>query len=203
MPRTDRTPRRRLDPQSRRAAILAAATEAFADRPYGDVTLASIAASAEASVPLVYRYFDGKEGLYTAVVREAVESLSAAHASAQERLAPGASARDRVRESITVYLDHVASHPDSWALPMRHPGSEPAEAIEIRLQARRDYVELLATLLAPNRSARHDFALWGYFGFLDAACLRWVDRGCPADDRWALVDAALGSLEGALGDWAA
>ena len=30
---------------------------------------------------------------------------------------------------------------------------------------------------------------------------RWVHAGCPDDQRHSLVDAALGCLEGALGDW--
>ena len=49
--------------------------------------------------------------------------------------------------------------------------------------------------------SRTSFALWGYLGFLDDACLRWVHAGCPDDQRHSLVDAALGCLEGALGDW--
>ena len=64
-------------------------------------------------------------------------------------------------------------------------------------------MERLAGLQAPTQQARHQYAQGGYYGFVDAACLRWVDKGCPPDERWALVDAALGCLGGALGDWAA
>ena len=88
-------------------------------------------------------------------------------------------------------------------MPHRQPGGEPASAAPIREAARRAYVDRLRSLLAPSEQARHEYALWGYYGFLDAVCLRWVDRGCPADDRWSVIDAALGALEGALGDWAA
>ena len=56
---------------------------------------------------------------------------------------------------------------------------------------------------AARAEARHRYALWGYLGFIDAACLHWVERGCPDEERWGLVDAALGALEGGLGDWAA
>src|SRR5665648_1078179 len=132
MVRTDRTPRRRLDPSERRERILAAATDAFAATPYDEVSVAAIAAQAEASEPLVYRYFTGKADLYAQIVTLAI-----------------------------------------------------------------------ADLLARTTAARHEFALWGFFGFLDAACLCWVERGCPDDERVALVDAGLGALEGALGDWAA
>ncbi len=203
MARIDRKPRLRLDPDSRRAAILAAAAEAFADRPYADVTLASVAQAAEASTPLLYRYFPSKEDLYTEVVSRTIEALGERQTAALDDLPDGVSARDRIRATILVYLDHIATAPDAWALPMRHPGQEPAGVVQVRAAARAGYVRALADLLQPSVTARHEFALWGYFGFLDAACLQWVDRGCPADERWSLLDAALGSLEGALGDWAA
>jgi hypothetical protein len=88
-------------------------------------------------------------------------------------------------------------------MPLRNPGTEPSTAADIRLKARRDYVQRLGSMLAQNSQPRHEYALWGYFGFLDAACLHWVERGCPDHDRHPLIDAALGALEGALGDWAA
>ena len=118
-------------------------------------------------------------------------------------LPAGTSARDRIRAATVVYLDHIAAHPEAWALPLRRPGGEPPRAAQVRLAARQAYVDHLRALLAPSTQARHEFALWGYYGFLDAACLHWVDQGCPEPGRWPLIDAALGALEGALGDWAA
>ncbi|MCI1746923.1 MAG: TetR/AcrR family transcriptional regulator [Acidipropionibacterium sp.] len=203
MSRTDRRPRHRLDPDSRRAAILDAAIEAFAVQPYGEVTISSIADAAGASNALVYRYFENKEALYTEVARLAIADLRASQAAALRQLPRGVPLRDRLRATAVVYLDHIASHPDAWAMPMRQPGGEPPAAAELRTRARSTYVEDLARLLEPNDQRRHEYALWGYFGFLDTACLHWVERGCPDNDRWPLIDAALGALEGALGDWAA
>ncbi len=203
MTRTDLRPRRRLDPDSRRAAILEAAIEAFAAHPYGEVTISSISDAAGSSNALVYRYFENKESLYTEVVRLAIKDLRTSQAAVIARLPRGVPVRDQIRAATVVYLDHIASHPDAWAMPMRQPGGEPPAAADLRTRARSDYVEDLAGLLEPNGQRRHEYALWGYFGFIDTACLRWVERGCPADDRWPLIDSALGALEGALGDWAA
>ncbi len=203
MARTDRHPRRRLDPDARRAAILAAAADAFAQDQYPEVTISAIAARAGASDALLYRYFDGKDRLYAEVVRLAIEDLLARQAQALGELPESVPVRDRVRAATVAYLDHIAHHPRAWALPLDRPGSEPEAAVTVRVQARRAYVERLRSLLAPHDDPRHEYALWGYFGFLDTACLRWVDRGCPEADRGPLVDAALGALEGALGDWAA
>ena len=203
MVRLDRQPRRRLDPDARRASILAAAAEAFASRPYGAVTITAIAQAAGASDALIYRYFSGKDVLYAEIVRLAVADLADTQHAALAALPSGVSVRDRLSAVTAVYLDHIADHPDAWAMPLKHPGSEPAAVAALRADARRDFVERLRALLAPSEQARHEYALWGFFGFLDAACLHWVRQGCPADDRWPIIGAALGALEGALGDWAA
>lgn len=203
MARTDRQPRTRLDPDSRRTAILGAATAAFAAHPYAEVTISSIAGRAGASDALLYRYFSSKEELYAEIVQLAIDGLLNRQAAALEALPPGVPVRDRVREATRVYLDHIATHPAAWAMPLRNPGTEPSATAVIRLNARRDYVQRLRSMLAPSSQARHEYALWGYFGFVDAACLHWVERSCPDDDRQPLIDAALGALEGALGDWAA
>jgi hypothetical protein len=43
-----------------------------------------------------------------------------------------------------------------------------------------------------------ELAFHGYLGFLDAACLAWVDAGCPVTEREPLVATAVGALRGAL-----
>lgn len=198
-PRTDRRPRQRLDIQQRRETILEAAGRCYAGAPYAEVSVADIATAADASPALVFHYFGSKAGLFAAVVEASIEQLRSRQAAADAALSPGVPARDRVRASLLVYLDHIADHPAAWAAPLTGSG-EPAEAVAVRRQARAEYVRSLAALLAPD-TTRHEYALWGYFGFLDQACLHWVEAGCPHDQRHAIVDAALGALEGALGDW--
>ena len=154
MVRQDRTPRRRLDPDSRREAILAAAAAAFADRPFADVTIASIAADAQASSSLVYRYFAGKEELYAQVVGLAIEELLDKQAAALDALDEGVPVCDRIGAATLVYLDHIASHPDAWAAPLRGSRGEPQAAAELRVRVRADYVERLAGRLAPTQQAR-------------------------------------------------
>ncbi len=203
MTRSDRTPRQRLDPDERRGAILAAAAEAFAGAPYDEVAIAAVATRAGASEALVYRYFAGKADLYAQVLDRAIADLLARQAAALAELPEGVPVRDRVRATVLVHLEHVAAHRAGWASPFAGTRAEPDVATQVRQRARLEYVDRLRDLLAPSSALRHDYALWGWFGFLDAACLHWVDRGCPDDDRWSLLDATLGALEGALGDWAA
>lgn len=200
MARVDRTPRQRLDADARRDEILTAARGLYAAHPYSEVSSKQVAEAAGASPALVFHYFGSKAGLYTAVVSDAIAILATAQRQADAALPGGTASRDRIRTSLRIYLDHIASHPVTWAWPLRG-GSEPAEAQGVRRRTRAGYVRSLSEMLGYGSWDRHHYALWGYFGFLDEACLAWVDRDCPDADREPLIAASLGALEGALGDW--
>lgn len=191
---------RRLDVEARRAQILDAARAAFAAAPYSEVSTAQIARASGSSQALLFHYFGTKADLYAVVAREAIDALTSTQLAANEALPAGVPVRDRVKVSLETYLDYIHSHPESWATPLRG-GAEPEAVVAMRAEARAANVDRLATLLGVHGWTRHTYALWGFLGFLDQACLHWVDQGCPADQRNPLIDAALGALEGALGDW--
>ena len=201
--RTDKRPRLRMDPAERRELILSAASRAFASRPYEEVSLAEIAEEAQASEALVHKYFVGKAGIYAQVLQGAVDELAERTRRADDALPEGSSARDRVRASVLTYLDFIAERSPGWMAYQILAGHEPGEAARVRQEAREAAVRALAEVVGGSRGHRDDFAFWGYLGFLDDACLRWVHAGCPNDQRHSLIDAALGCLEGALGDWRA
>ena len=192
-----------MDPAERRELILSAASRAFASRPYEEVSLAEIAEEAQASEALVHKYFANKAGTYAQVLQRAADELAERTRRAADALPAGASARDRVRASILTYLDFIAERSPGWMAYQILAGHEPGEAAQVRQAARESAVEALADVVGGSHGYRDEFALWGYLGFLDDACLRWVRAGCPAEQRHSLVDAALGCLEGALGDWRA
>ncbi len=103
---------------------------------------------------------------------------------------------------MLTYLDFIAERSPGWVTYQVLAGHDPGdEAARVRREAREAAVTALAQVVGGSRGHRDDFALWGYLGFLDDACLRWVHAGCPDEQRHSLVDAALGCLEGALGDW--
>ena len=201
--RTDKRPRLRMDPAERRELILSAASRAFASRPYEEVSLAEIAEEAQASEALVHKYFVGKAGIYAQVLQGAVDELAERTRRADAALPEGSSARDRVRASVMTYLDFIAERSPGWMAYQILAGHEPGEAARVRQEAREAAVRALAEVVGGSRGHRDDFAFWGYLGFLDDACLRWVHAGCPNDQRHSLIDAALGCLEGAMGDWRA
>lgn len=125
MARSDRHPRTRLDPDARRASLLEAAAVEFAALPYAEVTIAAIARRADASDALLYRYFAGKEDLYTALVQLSVERLLARQSAALAALPAGVPVRDLLHCTTSAYLDHIATHPNGWATPLRSPAPSP------------------------------------------------------------------------------
>ena len=198
VPRTDRLPRRRLDPAQRRAVILDAAREAFAAAPYAAVSVAGIAAAAGSSEALVHRYFASKSGLYLAVVAEGIDELLTRQVAADTALGSRAAVGLRLATSIEVYLEVISNSPVGWAAPLRDAHSDVPAAAELRARARARYVELLPRILGLAPDQPRDHALHGYLGFLDAACLSWVGAGCPPEQRSALVAMSVAALAGAL-----
>lgn len=197
----DRRIRQRLGPQARRDAILAAATLAFTGDAYSQVSVGAVAEAAGASEALVYKYFSNKAGLYTAVVGDQLGRLAAGQRDAVAALPPNTSARDHVRVTIEVVLDQVKDLHVAWASPFFTGADEPASVQALRLRYRSELVGDLTGQLRNPDHRRAQLAIVGFLGFLGAAAGEWVEDGCPATDRGPLVEAALGALEGALGDW--
>jgi AcrR family transcriptional regulator len=197
----DRRARQRLSPQERTDAILAAAADAFTSTTYDRVSVSGVAAAAGASEALVYRYFENKSGLYTAVVRDQLDRLAARQREAVSGLRPGTSARDQVRLTIEAVLDHVRAVQAAWASPFFTGAYEPEAVQDLRRQYRQGFVASLTDQLQNPGHRRARLAIVGFLGYLGAAAQQWVDDGCPDADRGPLVEAALGALQGALGDW--
>ena len=143
-----------------------------------------------------------KTNLNPQLPQSATDELAECTRRADDALSEGSSARDRVRASVLTYLDFIAERSPGWMAYQILAGHDPGdEATRVRREAQEAAVAALTEVVGGNRGHRDDFALWGYLGFLDDACLRWVHAGCPNDQPHSLIDAALGRLEGALSDW--
>lgn len=193
--------RRRLSPADRTTAILAAATQAFAAAPYDQVSMAAVGRACGASEALVFRYFESKTGLYTAVVKAELDDLARRQAAAVDALPPHSSSRDLVRVLIEATLDQLSSAGGSSTSPFLSAQVDPPEVERLRAQFRTAFAEgLLARLRNPDWQ-RGRIGVFGFLGFLGAAAQQWVSAGCPPHQRGPLVEAALGALQGAIGDW--
>lgn len=188
--------RKRLSTSERRLVILEAAREAFRNHDYPDVSVPEIAAASESSQALVFHYFSSKAGLHAALVQDSVSRLAAAHQQAIDALPPGSNSRDRIQAVLLAHLDAIAADPVLVAGP-----GEPPATRSIRDEARTEFVRHLRSDLGIDAFSRHGWALWGWVGFLEGVARHWHEAGCPEEHRWPMINAALGALEGALGDW--
>ncbi len=198
---TDTGPRRRLSAERRREDLLNAAAHAFQAQGYAETTVAAIAAEARASEALAFRYFATKAELYADVVRRQLADHARRRRGALAALPTGTPPQAQLRVITRLYVDLAAEHPHPRAAAA--VGAEPPEAMAVRAAQRAADIDELRAILEPSDTRRHEYALRAYLGALEAACAAWVDDGCPPHDREPIVEACLGALEGALGDWAA
>ena len=123
-----------------------------------------------------------KTNLNTQLPQSVTDELAERTRRADAALPEGSSARDRVRTSVLAYFDFIAERSPSWVTSPVLAGHDPGdEATRVRREARETAMAALAEVIGGSRGHRDDFALWDYLGFLDDACLHWVNAGCPND----------------------
>src|SRR6185503_5679132 len=105
----------RLDPQERREQILDAANALFAERAYDEVSIEDIASSAGVTRGLVHHYFGGRKEVYIGLL----ERLGAQR---EQELRPpkGRSARARVADSVSRWLDWTEANRTIWLATIAH-----------------------------------------------------------------------------------
>ncbi|KNB50396.1 TetR/AcrR family transcriptional regulator [Streptomyces caatingaensis] len=166
---------RRLDVARRRAQLIRAALGLFAHRPPEDVSLDDVAAAAEVSRPLVYRYFPGgKPQLYEAALRSAVEELTQCFAEPQE----GPLSR-RLSAALDRYLAFVDEHDTGFSALLRS-GSVVATSRTGAIvdEVRRGAAEhILAHLRVPEPGVRLRMAVRTWITAVEGASLGWLDEG--------------------------
>ncbi|MET7638429.1 TetR/AcrR family transcriptional regulator [Streptomyces sp. NPDC005438] len=185
-----RRPRyRRLSVEERRAQLLRTALSFFAHRDPEDVSLDEVAAEAEVSRPLVYRYFPGgKQQLYEAALRSAAEAL-AGHFDEPEQ----GPLSLRLSRALDRYLEFVDRHDTGFAALMRGGSvAETSRTTAIVDQTRRAASrEVLRHLGATQPGSQLRMMVRTWISAVEAASLIWLDEGKrqPAEElRDWLVD---------------
>ncbi|QGU03185.1 transcriptional regulator BetI [Corynebacterium kalinowskii] len=190
--------RTRMNPAERTAQILATAKQAFASDSYANVSVAQVAKDAGVSVALVHKYFESKTGLFAAVLEENFRILRQRQ---NDYLEGKTIKRDRVGALIESYLDFIADLKRPYEVGHLLYGHDDARSNEVRRLDERTFAVKLRTIVQPNESSRDFFAIQSFQGLLQSATRAWVQRGCQPDEKYPVIEAVLGGLEGALGDW--
>jgi AcrR family transcriptional regulator len=167
------TPRySRLAPGRRREQILDAANALFAEGPYDAVSIEDIASSAGVTRGLVHHYFGGRKEVYIALL----ERLGAQR---EEQLRPpaGGSARARVADTVSRWLDWTETNRTIWLGTIAH-GEDIADPDVRKVVA--DLVRRAVALLAAfhadiaDDSPRLRYALECWTGLNRAATRHWL-----------------------------
>lgn len=114
---------------SRRDEIVAAAVKVFAEKGYADAAIGDIAEVADVAVTAVYYHFSGKDDLFAAAVKDALDTMSevvvSARPSSEASRAVGA-ATAGLRAAIDAVWEWVDQHPEKATLVhVQLPGATP------------------------------------------------------------------------------
>src|SRR3954453_20008981 len=162
----------RLDPAQRRDQILDAASGLFVKRAYDEVSIEDIARAAGVTRGLVHHYFGGRNDVYIALL----ERLGAQR---ENELPPptGRSARARVVDSVSRWLDWTEANRTIWLATVAH-GEDIADPEVRRVVSDlvRRAVALLTTFHVDiaKDSPRLRYALECWTGLNRTATRRWL-----------------------------
>lgn len=168
--------RRRLEPDQRRAQILAEAIEMFGERPYAAVSTAELAQRAGVARGLINHYFGNKRDLYLAVVRRMV-TLPKLDAVA----VPAGEDDERIDASVRWLLDTISEHGNTWVKVTSHEGVGDDPEVQQILDAADDAAaERLLVMIGRSGSVHSETMRAmgrGYGGLVKTVGREWITRG--------------------------
>jgi AcrR family transcriptional regulator len=166
-----------MEPDARRAEILAVARKLFGAGGYSTVSVSDIAAEAGVARALVSHYFGSKRELYLAVVRQ----MMVVPASVSERLPP-TTPEERLSICVDRWLEVVERNQEMWLSAIGHEafGNDP-EIDRIMLEADEiatDHI-LEAAMMTDVTEGRDKLRamIRAHSSMLKAASREWLVRG--------------------------
>ena len=176
--------------EERRVELLDAA-DRIVQRDGPAASMASIAAEAGITKPVLYRHFGDKGGLYAALADRHTERLLA---DLRAALLAGGSRRERVERTVDAYLTAIEHEPQVYRFLVHSDEAAPAQS-SVRSFTRR-LADLLAEGIATETGATplraHAWA-HGIVGMVQAAGDWWLESGpCARAELVAELSALLG-----------
>jgi len=162
----------RLDVDERRRRLLEVGAELFTKHAYDELSMAKIAKQAGISKALLYHYFPSKEAYFVATLEEKANEL-------QERTEPDRSLEpfEQLSRSLDAYLGWIEENAGSYDKLIRNAGAAPevrALLDRVRTATATRILEGLSPHTPPSPVLRT--AIRGWLGFMDGACLDWVNH---------------------------
>lgn len=191
--------RARLSPQDRRAQLIAVGVNFLTDHALDELTMDELARRAGVSRPLVFHYFETRQGMHRAVVTTARDSLLVASVPRQD-LAP----RERIRDTLLRITMFVQEHRGTFYSLVRGAASgDPAVrriVDESRdLNAGRLYDSFIELGLADTTLLRVALRSWVAFAEETLISLA-IERETSADDVVRFLEASLHGMVNSVCD---
>jgi AcrR family transcriptional regulator len=169
------------DPRRRRALLDAA--DRIIRREGPDVSMASIAAEAGITKPILYRHFGDKSGLYQALAERHTRLLMDSVRTAFRR--PG-EIRDRARAAIDTHLAAIAANRHLYGFLVHRAGAEDTATHSAMSTLIRGLGGELAEILLEEGRLRDPVRghIWGHatVGMVQAAGEWWLDHSTVPRD---------------------
>jgi AcrR family transcriptional regulator len=170
------TKRKRMPRAERERQMIDIAEGVFAERGYAAASMDDIAELVGVSKPMLYEYFNSKEGLLLACLRQSRATLRAA----TERATAGApDAEAALRRGLLAFFVFIHEHRRGWAVlrqEMSFIGTPAADEVE---EIRRQQTDLIAALMGTYFDGRSDLQIEASAEFVVGACDRlaiWGER---------------------------
>jgi AcrR family transcriptional regulator len=135
---------RRLPAEARRRQILDVTAAIVADSGFGSVSIQGVATAAGISRPIVYEHFGDLDGLLRALVRREMAAAGEQVSATQLRDLSEGDPTELMLESLGLFLDAVAAHPNTWRLVLIAPEGAPPNLRRSILRGRAAVLERLA-----------------------------------------------------------
>jgi AcrR family transcriptional regulator len=172
--------------------LLDAAAKEFGERGFHDASISGITRRAGTALGSFYTYFDSKEAIFSALVKDMSAAVAKAAAAG---MSEGVAGIDREREALTAFLVFAREHKEIYRIIDEAEFADPAsyrahyEETGRRIAARLDE-GVAARLLAPGDNEVRAWALMGMNVFIGLRYGVWDDAR-PVADVTAAVESLL------------
>ena len=156
--------------------MIETAEAVFAERGYSAASMDDIAERVGVSKPMLYEYFNSKEGLLLACIRQSRAALRDVTAQATSG---ATSPEDALHRGLLAFFVFIRERRQAWSL-LRHEmaliGTPAADEIE---ETRRQQTDLIAALMSGHFDSGDDLRAEAAAEFVVGACERlaiWCER---------------------------
>lgn len=168
--------RKRMPRAERMRQMVEVAEQVFSARGYAAASMDEIAELVGVSKPMLYEYFNSKEGLLLACIRE---SRSILREVTEQATVGAATAEDALRRGLLAFFVFIRERRQAWSL-LRHEmaliGTPAADEVE---ETRRQQTDLIAALMSGYFDSGDDLRAEAAAEFVVGACERlaiWCER---------------------------